>query len=601
MAIEVDFTKVRTSWTKYDIVQVMEVIFDLETLHKYKNKEAKIDEPILRSFLGLKKLSDPIPHYWVEIQNFPKEKNLFALFAVIFTHGGIVKKFAELYSEANMKGVFSIQKGKEYTNIRSALIEAGASQPFLRRAEEVPYDFSPIFQNVEVGKLFKEVLEERISRLTKAKLNKADFYKICFENKFHSALSLTQNQFQNWLEGKKQIQNSYINEVKIKNFFSIKEANLSHIKGAKEVYLLGENGDGKSLILMAMYLAFNRFFIVDKTDKEQTGKAVDILNSNRSSLTELIGVDDRGKEYGQKNVGYLSSFFAYGTHRGRYSTDDAEEYGFMSLFSSEEVLTNPISWLRNQMLLEFEKGIDSKNAIAEEKDLPSSFSIRFLEKMFFELLEKNVKITLSPKGVQIEEKGSILNFDQLSEGYRSVIIFVTDLLFRLQSNQPKTKRIEDFYGVVLLDEVDLHLHPKWQRVIISRLRSLFPNIQFIFTTHSPTIIQGASDDAIIYRVYRNSEDGQTKVSDPYYRKELNHLMINTLLTSPLFGLLNSRLDTNNENSDTNETFLQYRINDLIAKKLSEQKENGKEFISEKEIDSMIDSLIEEELGGNDKN
>ena len=66
----------------------------------------------------------------------------------------------------------------------------------------------------------------------------------------------------------------------------------------------------------------------------------------------------------------------------------------------------------------------------------------------------------------------------------------------------------------MVDEIDLHLHPKWQRVIIGKLRKIFPNIQFVFTTHSPTIIQGASDDAVIFRVYRNKKDGKTRISDP---------------------------------------------------------------------------------------
>ena len=54
MAEELNFSKLRTSWTKYDIVRVMEVIYNKETLQKYKNQEAGIDEPILRSFLGVK-------------------------------------------------------------------------------------------------------------------------------------------------------------------------------------------------------------------------------------------------------------------------------------------------------------------------------------------------------------------------------------------------------------------------------------------------------------------------------------------------------------------------------------------------------------------
>ena len=594
MVLEVNFSKLKTSWTKYDIVQVMEVIYSEETLRKFINKEAKIDEPILRSFLGMKSLKQEIPNYWLEIQKYPNEKNLFALFAVIFTHGEIVRKFADEYSTGNMKGVFRFQEGKQYTNLRSALIESGASEPFLRREKLVPFDFSSIFQNLEVGKLFKKVLEERISRFTKVVPSESEFYEVCFSNNFHRALSISENQFKSWLEGRLVAENSYVEKVVIKNFFSINEAYFNEINSSKEVYFLGENGDGKSLVLMAIYLTFNKFFITEQTDKEKTGKAVDILQRNKEM--DLSGVDSTGKVYGNKNVGYLRNLFAYGTHRGRYSTDNSEQYGFMSLFDSNETLINPISWLKDQKLIEFEKGIDASNMNLEEKNLPSSISTQFLEQMIFELLEKNVEIKIEGTGVTFIEKGTKLNFDQLSEGYKSVVIFISDLLFRLKKNQPNIRDVKDLYGIVLVDEIDLHLHPKWQRALIQKLRSLLPNVQFIFTTHSPTIIQGASNDAIIYRVYRNSEDGKTRVSDPYFRKDLNHLMINTLLTSPLFGLENSRLDTANDYSNTSETYLLYRINKKLEIELNRQKQQGKEFISDNQIDSLIDDIIDEELG-----
>ena len=358
------------------------------------------------------------------------------------------------------------------------------------------------------------------------------------------------------------------------------------------MYFLGENGDGKSLILMAIYLAFNRHFISSKTDLEKTGKVLDIIKDNKDM--KLIGVDDSGKSYEDKNVGYLTNFFAYGTHRGRHSSSKYEEYGFMSLFNSNQTLSNPEQWLKDQYLLELEKSFDSGNMIGEIKDLPSSFPVSTLENMFHELLEKNVSVKIEGSEVSFIEKGSKLNFEQLSEGYKSIIIFVADLLFRLQSNQPELREIKKLAGIVLVDEIDLHLHPKWQKVIIGKLRKLLPNVQFMFTTHSPTIIQGASDDAIIYRVFRQQEDGRTRVSDPYYRKDLNHLMINTLLTSPLFGLDNSRMDADNDNADTSDTYVLYRINRKIEEELTKQKNEGKEFISDEKIDSLIQSIIDEE-------
>lgn len=301
------------------------------------------------------------------------------------------------------------------------------------------------------------------------------------------------------------------------------------------------------------------------------------------------------------NENYIKNFFAYGTHRGRTSSDDSEEYGFMTLFDSEKTLTDPVAWLKDQKLLEFEKALDDHNVFPEEKNLPYSYSVNLLEEMFFDLLEKNVQIQIEGDGISFIEKGHKLTFDQLSEGYKSVLIFVTDLLYRLSKNAGQEQTTRDLKGIVLVDEIDLHLHPKWQRVIISKLRKIFPQVQFIFTTHSPTIIQGASDDAIIYRVYRNSEDGKTRVSEPYLRKDLDHLMINTVLTSPLFGLDDARMNPEDADADTSDTYLLYIINKKIMSELQNQKNEGKEFVSDEEIDELIREIMDRELGNNDKN
>jgi len=585
METRIDFSKLTSSWTKYDIVQVLDVTHSVETIQRFMNKEAKIDEPILRSFLGVKSLKDPIPQYWIEIQKYPAEKKIFSLLALIFTHIGIINEFASKYSVANMKkGVFKMEQGKQYTNIRSALIAAGAADPSYRRAEQVPYDISIVFYNPVVGKLFKEVLLERFSRLTKQPLSDERFYEECFHNNFHEALGVNRKQFKAWLEGTP-FDSHYINRIVVDNFFSIKHVNLN-FKDSKEIYFLGENGDGKSLLLMALYLAFNGNYITTKTDQEETGRAVDILRKNKD--LQLKGFDEFDKEYNPQQANYIENIYAYGTHRGRYSADTPEEYGFMSLFDFNKTLNDPITWLKDQKLLEQESLIKNEN----NKDT-FRFVIAELENMFYELLERNVKVEIQGTDVCFIEKGYRLNLEQLSEGYRSVIIFVCDILYRLSSNVGKNKDIKSIKGVVLVDEIDLHLHPKWQQVIIKRLRGLFPYIQFFFTTHSPTIIQGASNDAIVYRVYR--ENGETKVSDPYLRMDLNHLMINTLLTSPLFGLDDSRLDTNNESANTDDSYLLYKINNQLKDRLKAQKSEGKSFISDKEIDDIITSIINEEL------
>lgn len=595
----IDFSKVKTSWTKYDIVLVMDVISSIDNIKAYKGKEIVIDEPILRSFLGVKSLKDPTPAHWIAIQNHPLEKKLFALLAVLFTHGDIIKLFANKYSNGKMGGVFFTENGKMYTNIRSALVEAGAALSNYRREEKVPYDFSIIYKNGAVGKLFKKVLKERISRITQKELNDEGFYDVCYQNLFDKALSLTAQQFEHWLEGNAIIQSeksSYMASVHIKDFYSIQDIKLN-FGSSKEIYFLGENGDGKSLILMAIYLAFRSNFIDRLANIKGIAGVIDMLNANPSFFP--LGIDNSEKEYGIGLGPFLNNVYAYGTHRGRYSTDDAEEHGFMSLFDIDQELINPVTWLSRQKAIELERKESNRDSDDVRKPSPL-LSVDFLETMLNDLLEKDVTINVDVEKVEFIERGAqSLSFNQLSEGYKSVIIFVCDLIFRLSQTAKEGELISDLKGVVLVDEIDLHLHPKWQRVIIKKLRNIFANIQFIFTTHSPTIIQGASEDAIIYRVYRNYEDGKIKVSEPYLRRDLNRLMINTLITSPLFGLDDSRLNSDENYADTSETYLLYRINKKLEKVLLKQKENGKSFISDEEIDNLIEQIINEEL--NSKN
>lgn len=100
------------------------------------------------------------------------------------------------------------------------------------------------------------------------------------------------------------------------------------------------------------------------------------------------------------------------------------------------------------------------------------------------------------------QNGKILPLNNLSEGQRIVVSLVTDLCVRISLLNPHLNgdAREKTSGVVLIDEIDLHLHPKWQKNLLPNLVKLFPKIQFILTTHSPFIIQsleGVRDSKII--------------------------------------------------------------------------------------------------------
>ena len=570
-----DLTRLKTSWTKYDIVQVLDVVYSIDTIQKYMKGEASINEPILKSFLGVKSLKDPIPSYWYDIQHYSdKEKKLFALAALLFTHYEIIDLFANSYSKGNMKGVAKIYGDKASTNLRSALVISGATDPSNRRRSEVPYDFTPLITNYNIGPLFKQVILQRFSVCGLNDLTDDEFYSLSYEYHFPAVLSLSNTQYHNWLEGSSLTEGSYINYLSVARFLCITTGIQLSLNNSREVYILGENGDGKSVILMATYLAFNGYQVRNEMDKTNIGRVLSILDKD----VELYGEDNNGHKYSPSIQNKLQNIFAYGTHRGRYASDNYEEYGFMTLFNNNLELINPEQWIKDL-------------ALDQSKKKVQKLGVEALKRVIDVVLNKDVTIEIEGSRVIFVERGYRETIDELSEGYRSMIIFICDLLYRLLINNPKEEDVFVIPGVVLIDEIDEHLHLKWQRVIVKKLRSIFPNIQFIMTTHSPTIIQGASDDAIIYRVYRN--EGVTQISDPYYRKDLNDLMVNTLVTSSMFGLDNSRMDEDNDRSDTSDDYVLYRINKKVREELDKQKKSGKAFLSENEIDEVISQVLEE--------
>ena len=98
----------------------------------------------------------------------------------------------------------------------------------------------------------------------------------------------------------------------------------------------------------------------------------------------------------------------------------------------------------------------------------------------------------------LDREGVTLNVRWLSDGERGFLALVLDLARRLLLANPKLDDpLRDGKAVVLIDELDLHLHPNWQRTVVENLTKTFPNCQFIVTTHSPQLIGEVSPDNII--------------------------------------------------------------------------------------------------------
>lgn len=142
-----------------------------------------------------------------------------------------------------------------------------------------------------------------------------------------------------------------------------------------------------------------------------------------------------------------------------------------------------------------------------------------------------------------------LQIEQLSDGERSMAVFVFDLTRRLaQLNENEQDPAANGEGVVLIDEIDLHLHPAWQRRIAADLTRVFPKLQFIATTHSPQVI-GETEPG---RVVVLREGGRTRIQDESLGRDsgwiLRHIMDTPERNADLQAGLNE-IDAFIENED----------------------------------------------------
>lgn len=99
----------------------------------------------------------------------------------------------------------------------------------------------------------------------------------------------------------------------------------------------------------------------------------------------------------------------------------------------------------------------------------------------------DMRVRRSPRSIQIRKGNDVLRLEQLSDGEKCYIALVCDLTRRLTIANPGGGSPLTGEGIVLIDEIDLHLHPEWQRDVVSKLVSTFPNCQFFMTTHSPIV------------------------------------------------------------------------------------------------------------------
>ena len=329
---------------------------------------------------------------------------------------------------------------------------------------------------------------------------------------------------------------THLESLTVNNFLSIKSELKLQDFSSNEIYLVGENGTGKTVLLQSLLIAFKKSAIREEP-KQNVGVILDLIDKTTTSKNKgpfiqgaiyyelhKKGIYKHDKSQYLKSL-YIKSFYAYGVYRNqRASNTEVDPYGYLSLFTQNFALRDPVTWIKQLKFSELEakeKG-EAINGITLQK------ALRLVEY----LLDNEVKIEVDAQKVSFIEKDTGVTFNQLADGYKTVMIWTIDLLSRLTEDQSHAEELKDFRATVLVDEVDMFLHPRWAYQFMQKLRKKFPNVQFIVTTHNPIFLLGASKDAIFYKIYK--ENGSTQVSEPV--KDIKGLSANSLITSPLWGL-----------------------------------------------------------------
>ena len=169
-------------------------------------------------------------------------------------------------------------------------------------------------------------------------------------------------------------------------------------------------------------------------------------------------------------------------------------------------------WFREREDLENEQRLSSGKSNIEYRDTQLQ-AVREAIEIFTGF--SKIKISRNPLRMEVCKEGKIFNVGQLSDGEKCLFALVGDLARRLAIANPSLTRPLEGTGVILIDEIDLHLHPQWQQGVIGNLTTTFPNCQFIVTTHSPQVVTTvrAENIRVLTQVMEEGEDWQALIPE----------------------------------------------------------------------------------------
>lgn len=342
----------------------------------------------------------------------------------------------------------------------------------------------------------------------------------------------------------------YFKRTEIHNFKGIEKMTLEFSDGVN--LLIGNNGVGKTAVLEALALSIQPYFSrmsgiikkgITKKDVRFINRAVGdasqrrvycnpttikskIVLNNVEYSSEAVKEDETSgtrTKYPQKEISEV----------GRYILNSQEFLPVICFFSTSRVAdTQKIStftvgknklndrrcgyidclnatldrkaltdWVFKMAMVEYKKGM----AISEYEAFKKTVGT-FMQKMNDLKEMPLIEYSRDFEDITYEESGQKMPVNYLSAGYQSLLWMMMEICFRIALLNPEMSDYSQAEGIILIDEIDMHLHPKWQWKILNSLHSSFPKLQFIAATHSPIIISSFKDARLLSIAENEVED-----------------------------------------------------------------------------------------------
>lgn len=318
-----------------------------------------------------------------------------------------------------------------------------------------------------------------------------------------------------------------IKSLTIENYKCFEKVECSFENSDKIVYqwnvFLGNNNSGKTNLLkiIARLRASEITLPSGETDKPERKALAPAFFHDKTIIRLIINPEvniyckvTNNKEWGlisQKiplsEISDMQDFIIYGYGVSRYpsskglndfSSDDCD-----TLFSREASLINLKDWLLN---LDYSSKNGQPEAVRRLKKIKDILT----SDVFPEIDDFRCQSSKELQNyVEFLVKGVWCKYEDLGFGYQSMMSWMIDFCKRMFERYPKSENPLAESAIVLVDEIDLHLHPQWQRNVIPYLSKTFPNTQFFVTTHSPMVLQSAKDINLF--VLKHNEEGMVSV------------------------------------------------------------------------------------------